>query len=395
MTIEAEWPGADRSGRWRSLIAMFTFMVGVSLSIGMTVPLLSLVMERRGVDDATIGLNAAMSMLALILSGPLLPPLLRRLGSGRAIVGGVVAHAVVLMAFAFTDDLAAWFVLRFVMGSVGGLPWMAADSWVNAAADEASRGRIVSLYATAATVGFAIGPALLLVTGTEGLLPFAVAAGAMVAGLLPLAVLRPPPPPSPGQAATPVLAVFRIAPFTILAALTSGFAENAVFAMMPLYGLGLALGPATAALLVSAFGAGGMALQLPLGLLADRIDRRQALILTTALALALTLAIPFLAPAGTVFWGVLFIWGGLVSGFYTLGMIALGERFRADALPSATSAFIMAYTIGGMLGPAAAGLSMVALPPHGFMALLAAAFAAYLAIGLIRLWQTHHHSAQP
>src|SRR5947199_323407 len=63
--------------RWRSLIAVIGSVFGVGVSFGALVPLMSLTLERHGVDSTGIGLNSSMFPLAVILVAP---PLLLGLG---------------------------------------------------------------------------------------------------------------------------------------------------------------------------------------------------------------------------------------------------------------------------------------------------------------------------
>ena len=63
-----------RAERWRSLIAVIASVFGVGVSFGALVPLIALILERRGVDAAVIGLNSAMFPLAVLLFTRVLVP---------------------------------------------------------------------------------------------------------------------------------------------------------------------------------------------------------------------------------------------------------------------------------------------------------------------------------
>ena len=68
--------------------------------------------------------------------------------------------------------------------------WSASEAIINELADDDWRGRIIGIYGSAGAAGFALGPLILLITGTEGLLPFLITALIVVAASVPLFLLR-------------------------------------------------------------------------------------------------------------------------------------------------------------------------------------------------------------
>ncbi len=110
-----------------------------------------------------------------------------------------------------------------------------------------------------------------------------------------------------------------------------GAIETGGFAILPIYGLRTGFDAESAALLVSVLALGNVALQLPLGLLADRMDKRLLLILIAMLGAVGAAALPLLAGLGLAFHALLFVWGGLMGGLYT---VASRTSPRASAAPT-------------------------------------------------------------
>jgi MFS family permease len=75
-----------------------------------------------------------------------------------------------------------------------------------------------------------------------------------------------------------VLSFLTAAPVATLAALVFGAVETGGFALLALYGLRLGFAPEAAAYLLTAVALGNVALQIPIGLLSDRVDRRLVLL---------------------------------------------------------------------------------------------------------------------
>ena len=82
---------------------------------------------------------------------------------------------------------------------------------------------------------------------------------------------------------------------------------------------------------------------------------------------------------------LLFIWGGVVAGLYTVGLAHLGSKLSGRDLASANAAFVLCYGIGMLAGPQAIGIGMDLLGNQGFAWTLAVFFALYVALAGFRL----------
>lgn len=360
------------------LTAVLSGAFGVGLTISMATPLVSLTLERMGHSTFVVGVAAAIYAGAILLIGPFIPALIHRLGPVPALALGTALSALALLSIPFTAALGLILALRFAMGIGNALEWVVSETWINALPAEGSRGRVVGLYATVWGAGIAGGPLLLTLIGTEGALPFLIAAGILAAALVPLLLARRLAPRLEKPAARGALrSAFRAAPLAVSAAFLCGVGEGSVFSLFPIYGLASGFDSAAAVLLTSVFSAGAIALQAPIGWMADRMDRGRVLAIVALLsALCIALVAPALELPFAV-WPVLFIWGGSVAAFYTLGLILLGERFQDGDLASANTVYILAYTIGMIVGPLVSGGAMRLWHPHGLLLALGAASLLY------------------
>ncbi len=372
---------SDRQRFWGLTVVMVS-AVAVGMTLGMTIPLIALSMAAAGAGAALVGINAAMPALAVMATAPLAPRLIARLGTVPTLVLGCLVSALALALFPVLESLPAWFGLRFAMGFGLALQWVVSETWLSRIAVNASRGRAVSLYATLWAAGIALGPVLLSVTGIEGARPYLIATG-----LLLLAAV----PPLLGRRCVPAggvradgggwsWALFGVAPGTILAGFTAGFAEISLMTLLPLYGEGAGLGQSAAVMMVSVFAAGGLVWQLPLGWLADRTGPGRVLIAASLLSLLFAGGFDAVAMAGSgLVWPLLFLWGGATSGYYTLGLTEIGHRFPPADLAHANVLFIVAYTAGTVAGPSIVGAALDVWPRHGLPLSVALLYCLYLA----------------
>jgi MFS family permease len=155
-------------------------------------------------------------------------------------------------------------------------------------------------------------------------------------------------------------------------------------ALLPVWGVKSGLGADASAFLVSTLVLGNVALQLPLGALADRLNRRAMLVGCALVSVAAAVALPMLSGGGWMLWAVLFGWGGIAAGLYTIALIELGSRHRGQALVSANAAVLVSYGIGALAGPLVAGAAMDVIEPHGLSLALAAMALAYIVLAVRR-----------
>jgi MFS family permease len=157
-------------------------------------------------------------------------------------------------------------------------------------------------------------------------------------------------------------------------------AVESVIAFFPLYGIHVGLGEALSLSLLTAFAVGGVVLLLPLGWLADHMQRHKLLLA----CIVFTIAGFFMMPAvvtysigGPVF---VFVLGGVEGMIYTLGMVLLGQRFRGSELAAATVLYTGMWGAGAMIGPALVGASMDALGDQSMPYLIAMIYLIYLPV---------------
>ncbi|MBV9750646.1 MAG: hypothetical protein JO157_17700 [Acetobacteraceae bacterium] len=80
---------------------------------------------------------------------------------------------------------------------------------------------------------------------------------------------------------------------------------------------------------------------------------------------------------------LLFVWGGLFVGIYTVMMAVVGSRFRGGDLISVYAVMSVAWGAGAFVGPSAAGAAME-LSRHGLPFFAAAACAAFTLLAIAR-----------
>ncbi|MFM9843146.1 MAG: MFS transporter [Dongiaceae bacterium] len=336
-------------------------------------PLTSLLLSHRGIGSGTIGLFAMMPWLAVLLLLPLTPRLVPQFGALTVFRCGMFMGCAAMIAFMLTDNLAVWFAANFLNGAGAALRWVVSDTLVIAATPALQRGRILGIYETVLGGCLLAAPFLLSLTGSDGILPFAIAAVLPLLAILPTLGLKAP---------RLTMTAIRLAGLTeivvryalpLMTILLCGIVACSSYSLFPIYGRALGLSEREAALWMALFGFGAVACQYAIGWLCDRWQHdivHRALI---GLVTAGLLLLPALDSGGPLLWLFGFVFGGAVTGLYTVTMYLSGNIARPGELLTLIMAVTLFYTLGSIAGPVMAGWAMEILPPHGLPVSLAAA----------------------
>lgn len=367
-----------RRKRLSNLTAAIATIVVVDVGTGLTLPLLALILEARGVEAWLIGLNAAMAPLGIILFGPFMPKLAERIGVKRLAQVSMALTAVILLAFPLFPSLWLWFVLRFVLGMAGGTLYSLSEAWIMHFAEDASRARVSAVYTSILSLGFSIGPFLIPFTGVEGILPFVLAAGLVVVAALPMFFIDLDDEDFRTERGTGFIAFFGRAPLLLFAVATLTMFDAIMLAFYPIYGLRSGLDLTTASWTLGLAIMGNAFLQYPVGWLADRWSRMGVLWIAALLTMILAASLPL--TIGTwLIWPVSLLIGSGAFAIYTIALAILGDRFRGAALISGSAAFAAMWGIGGLVGPPIAGAAMDLGGPHAIPLVLAVTYLVLIA----------------
>jgi MFS family permease len=367
--------------QWGNLVAAIAAISVFGLALGLMFPLLSLILEQRGVGADLIGYNSAMSPLGIVIAGFLIPAIVRRFGVKPVVLGAAAAAAAIVLAYRAFPDLASWFALRLAQGMCVAVLFSLSESWVVHFAEGRYRGRIVAVYNSVLALTFASGPAIIAQTGIEGWTPFLIGAAVLVAAMVPMALVRVG---SDGEMSRPASFSTFAPKAPVLLAAVGVFAifDAATLGFLPVYAVRKGLDLATAATTLTALIAGNIVLQYPIGWLADQIPRRAVMAACGALTAALALLLPWTMGSWWM-WPVLIVMGATGYSVYSMALATLGDRFKGSEL-AGTSAFATMWGAGALLGALMAGWAIEAFGPDGFAYALAATFVVFLAVMTLR-----------
>jgi MFS family permease len=302
----------------------------------------------------------------------------------KAIRGCIAVILAALLLLPIFENIQAWFPIRFALGAGATILVIASQTWVNRIVPDHARGKIIGLFGLLWTAGFAAGPLALRITGIVGWPPFLVAIGLAAAATLPLLFASNTLSTEPPRIAKKgLLTVLRIGGPAIGASMVLGVLDSVSDSFLPLYGLRNGLRQESAVTMLTVLLAGVLTIQLPIGWASDRMSRTGLLAIVTALALLMSLLLPYAVASEFGLWPNLFVLGMASGGIWTVSLVLVGQRFQGSDLAAASVLQSLLYGLGSVLAPPFTGFALETSGRIGLPLVLAVDCAMFM---LLQFW---------
>lgn len=297
--------------------------------------------------------------------------IIERVGHIRAYAAlaslAVMATAVMPLA---TNGL-AWLLLRAVIGfGCAGL-FITTEGWLTAKATPAERGRILSIYRVGIYIALAIGQILISQIDIRGLSAFNIIVAIFAMALALVSLTRAEPPQITAATALPYGQLTRVAPVAVAGAAISGLIIGAFYSLVPAWMQERGNDRVTIGLVMLASVFGGLAFQIPVGRLSDRLDRRIVLIglclglAGTSIALVcLPRTLPAILPTA-------FLFGGFLSTLYPVSVAHAHDRMHGERIVPVSGRLVLLFGLGSITGPLLGTSFVVGFGINGVLYLIA------------------------
>ncbi|WP_417578900.1 MFS transporter [Nitrincola sp.] len=362
----------------RTLLSLYASYGLLVLANALFTTLTSLRADLEGFTVQTVGLIMAGYFLGMFLGARYTSKVIQRGGHIRAFAAFASFMSLSPLMHVLFIDPWIWSVLRLIDGfCLAGL-FIITESWLNARSDNKSRGSILAIYMVVNYLASGLGQLFLLFASPDTFEAFAVASICFSLSLLPLMMTRteaPIPHPVTGFTVKPLL---KVAPAGFFGAVCAGSVNAAFFAMAPIYAQTLNYSVQEISLFMMAGVFSGLVLQVPLGKLSDRIERRKVLAGVCFGALVFSLLMVMQSFFQLPFYWLLinvFCYGSLVFVIYPLSAAHVNDWSEPDQLMQTSSGLMIGYGSGAIFGPLLSSSLMSWMGP--------AALFAYIALNLL------------
>lgn len=379
-----------------SLAPIFALLRGTAFlqaASGLHGLLLPLRGQQEGFSETTLGLLGTGWAAGFVAGCLLAPKMVQRVGHVRAFGTFAATAAIVALLSGLMIEATSWIVLRVVTGFAMAGALMIIESWLNEKADNDSRGTVFGLYMIVSFAAVTGGQMAVAFGDTSNASLFMVTGILFCFALIPTAMSTASSPKPLASASLDLRALYATSPVASAACLLIGVANGAWGTLGPVYGSQIGLSNFDIALMMSLAMIAGAVLQLPLGRLSDRLDRRHVLAGAAFAAAALALAIALFQPRGsTVVLAMTAAYGAFAYTLYSIAVAHANDHARPEDFVKVSGGLLLLFGVGTMIGPLIGAAAMEMLTAES---VFVATVLSHLAIGFYSILRTYRRAAVP
>ncbi|MCP5432778.1 MAG: MFS transporter [Alphaproteobacteria bacterium] len=341
------------------LLSSTIFLVGMGL-LGTLLPLRA---EIEGFAPVVIGFMGSAYFAGFVAGCLIWPYGIRRVGHIRAFAIACAIFASAVLVHVLLVEPVVWIGLRILVGGCAAGLYMVIESWLNEHATNESRGQVFSLYTALNFSGLVLGQILLTTAPPTSIALFLVISMALSWSIVPVALTKTVQPAPPSAVRVRIRRLYALSPVGVVGCFLVGFCNSCFWTLGPAAMKGYGFGVSAIAAFMAVTILGGAIMQVPLGRISDRFDRRLVLVATmtgTALVAGGLVTGLTIAGAGEIGMTPLLVGGFLLGSTaltgYALCIAHVNDQVSRGGFVEASSGLLLAYGAGAAMGPVTAGL---------------------------------------
>ena len=355
------------SRSWALLLGMMLLMVGNGLQG-------TLLGVRGGIEGfSTFEMSIVMSAyFAGFLGGSrVAPEMIRRVGHVRVFAALASFISAILILYPAFAHPVAWALGRLVIGFCFSGVYVTAESWLNNSADNANRGKALSVYMIVQMFGIVSAQVLLAMGDVSGYALFIVSSVLVSISFAPILLSISPTPAFETAKPMRLKTLIQISPLGCFGMFLLGGVFSAQFGMSAVYGVAAGLTIVQISLFVSSIYVGALLMQYPIGWFSDRVDRRLVILIVASLGGVMSLVAFSFDQYFSALLVAAFIIGGTSNPLYSLLIAYTNDYLEADDMASASGGLIFINGMGAIAGPLVTGKMMDTFGTQAFFMVIA------------------------
>jgi MFS family permease len=364
-----------------SLLRGTAFLLAASGLHGLLLPLRG---QLEGFSTASLGFMGTAWAIGFVAGCIFAPRIVRRAGHVRAFGAFAASAAIIALLTGLMIDPLVWIVLRACTGFMMAGAFMVIESWLNERASNENRGTVFGLYMMVTYASIMVGQ-MMVAGGEVGSASLFMVTGILFClSLLPTAVSTAAHPTPLQDITLDIRGLYSNSPVSCVACLLIGVANGAWGTLGAVYGARIGISTAEIALMMSLVVVAGAALQMPVGRLSDKTDRRYVLA-GAALACAVVGVLVFLAVprSGAFVIAMTAAYGAFAYTLYSLAVAHANDHAKPEEFAKVSGGLLLLYGFGTMIGPVIGAVLMGSMRPESLF--LTTALAHFLLVGYTML----------
>ncbi len=315
--------------------------------------------------------------------------LLRLSGHARVFL---TIYAVIILSFLLilvTNNPIAWLFARGLYGFGANAAFIVALSWLHDASTDSIRGRVVTTFYVSYLVTLGCGSFLIGFLDVQGPAPMAICVALVTCAIFPVGLTRLRQPEPPEGVNIQIHKLWKISPVGLMGMLCVGGLTMTLQGFAPIYSGTLGYSPKDIGLLMMMMQMGMLIVQLPMGALSDRIDRRYVLLIVTTMSAVLGVFGILTESNLSFLWLVLMfaLWSGSIETLYSISNALANDRADPKDYVYLSSTQMVMWSAGAFFIPLISTGLLAFLPLTMFMWLLLILSSFFAIFIVVRIFQ--------
>ena len=361
---------------WALFLGMFMLMIGN----GLQGTLLGLRGELEGFSTLELSIVMSAYFAGFLFASKMVPRMIQRVGHVRVFAALGSTISAVLILYPTLAEPWAWTVGRMIIGFCFCGVYVTAESWLNDASTNETRGQSLSVYMIVQMAGIVVAQYILSRGDVGGYVLFIIPSVLVSLAFAPILLSVKPMPAFEQTKPMTIRRLVNASPLACFGMFMLGGVFSAQFGMSAIYGARAGFSVGEISLFVSAIYVAALVAQYPIGWASDRMDRRLLIVGVCAIG-AVGALIGTVLPGSLV---VALVAGTLVGGtsnpLYALLIAYANDYLDRDDMAAASGGLLFINGIGAIAGPLIVGAMLDVYGPQGFWAFL------FVLMGLVAVY---------
>ncbi|MBF0276954.1 MAG: MFS transporter [SAR324 cluster bacterium] len=378
------------SNSWALLLGMGLIMLGN----GLQGSLLGVRASIEGFETSVTGLIMSGYFIGIVIGCQIVPRMVAKVGHIRIFgaLASLASTAILVQAVFITPWL--WWAMRLVTGfSYAGI-YIVAESWLNEASENRTRGQLLSIYMLISLGGMAGGQLLLNLANPSGYDLFVLVSLLVSLATIPILVTVSQAPSYEVLEKVGVVQLYRVAPIGIFGMFLTGMAMGTIFGMGAVFTTSIGMSVKDVSFFMGTMIIGGFIFQYPLGWMSDRIGRRSVIIGSCLGGAAISFFATTQTEQGMLFFAITAVIGGMTMPLYSLCSVQTNDYLTPEQMVPASGTLVLLNASGAALGAPITAAAMEMFGPDAFFGSIGVIMSLVALFSLWRMTQRADISAE-
>lgn len=359
------------------------------LGNGLQATLIGVRASIEGFGTTITGLVMSGYFLGLIAGCNIVPKMVGRVGHVRTFgaLASLASTSILVQAVFVAPWI--WWAMRFVTGFAYAGLFIVVESWINEAASNGTRGKLLSFYMLVSLGGMAGGQMLLNLSHPSGFELFVLVSLLISLAVIPILLSKARAPKTEAQENVGVLQLYRVSPLGVFGMFITGMSIGAFFGMGAVYATNIGLSVRDVSLFMSTLILGGFLFQYPLGWLSDCFGPRTVILFSCIGGAVISFVAMNFTGEGLMFYIIVATVGGLAMPLYSLCVVQTNDYLTATQMVAASGTLVLLSAVGAAAGSPLTALAMDIFGPQAFYGSIGVMLSS---VAVFALWRSTQRS---